>query len=319
MRGIYKNKKVGVLMGGFSPEREISLKTGGAVEGALKGRGYDTVAIDCTPRLARQLREAGVEVAFVALHGPYGEDGCVQGLLEWLQIPYTGSGPLASALCMDKAVLNGLSRDLGVCLPAESVWDARHESEGAFLARLGLKPPVVVKPSREGSSINITLVRDRSELSQALKRALASDSKILVQEYVEGKEVTVSVLKGQSLPSVEIVPKKIFYDYDAKYTKGMSEYVVPARLSEPCLKELASVSEKLFRAIDCSGFIRVDFIVGREREKPYFLEINTIPGMTETSLFPKAAKAAGIDFEELCEILLDDASLKVGKEQPCPR
>lgn len=316
MKEKWKNKRVGVLLGGISKEREISLKTGNAVAQGLKKKGYEVVVIDCDTTLPEPLKKEKIDVAFIALHGPYGEDGGVQGLLEWMQIPYTGSGILASAMAMDKAVLNGLSRDLGVLVPKESVFDARFEKIDAFLSRCNIPVPLVVKPSREGSSINVTIVREEGKIREAIERALQSDCKILVEEFIVGKEVTIPILKGKALPSIEIVPKKEFYNYEAKYTKGMTEYILPARVSKECQRELNQVSEKLFRAIDAQGFARVDFMVSQKREEPYFLEINTIPGMTETSLFPKSAKESGISFEDLCEIILEDASLKIAGGKP---
>lgn len=310
MTGKWKNKKVAVLMGGLSKERQISLKSGKAVAGALRSKGYKVIEIDCGENLPEQLRPPAVDVAFVALHGPWGEDGCVQGLLEWMRIPYTGSGVLASALAMDKAVLNRVSRDLEFLVPAEAILDTRLESAEAFVQRFREKLPVIVKPSREGSTINVTIVRQKKELKPAIAQALGSDHKILVEEYVEGKEVTIAVLDGKALPSIEIVPKSGFYDYQSKYTKGMTEYILPARLSSRCIEKLNQISNRLFETIDCSGVIRVDFIVTPE-EKPYFLEVNTIPGFTETSLVPKAAKQAGVSFEDLCEVILEGASLKI--------
>lgn len=299
-------------MGGISKEREISLKTGRGIFDALERKGYRVVAIDCTRDIVNQLKHEGIDVAFIALHGAYGEDGSLQGLLEWLQIPYTGSGVLASALAMDKAVLNGLSRDLGFLAPQEEIFDARFETADVFLARQAIPCPLVVKPSREGSTINMTIVRKKEDLKTALQQALKSDCKILVEEFIAGKEVTVSVLDGRALPSIEIAPKSGFYDYQSKYTKGMTDYILPARVSEECQKTLARVSEKIFRRIDCSGVIRADFMVGHDEEKPYFLEVNTIPGMTETSLVPKAAAHAGISYDALCETILEGACLKVG-------
>lgn len=303
--------KVGVLMGGLSKEREISLKTGLAVLEALKRKGHNALGVDCGRDLPSQLKKENIEAAFICLHGPLGEDGCVQGLLEWMQIPYTGSGVLASALGMDKAVLNALSRDLGFIVPKEEIFDRRHETVENFLKRLELAPPLMVKPSREGSTINTTVVRKSAELKAAMETALKSDCKVLVEAFIAGKEVTVGVLNGKALPSIEIAPKSGFYDYSSKYTKGMTEYILPARISPACESRLADISEHLFRAIDCSGVVRCDFIVNGKNETPYFLEVNTIPGMTATSLVPKAAAHAGISFEDLCEAILKTASLKV--------
>ncbi len=310
----WKSKKIGVLMGGISKEREISLRTGRAIFEALKKKGYDVASIDVGQNLVDQLKNNPMDCAFIALHGTYGEDGCIQGLLEWLRLPYTGSGVLASALAFDKAVLNSLSRDLGILVPKEIVFDAHHQTIDDFLstihdARCGI--PAVVKPSREGSTINVSIVSEVSQLKKALSLALQSDSKVLIEEYIKGKEVTVSVLNGKALPTIEIAPKDGFYDYQHKYTKGMTDYILPARVSEKCQKHLAVVSEKVFAAIDCNGVARADFIVTAD-ERAYFLEINTIPGMTETSLVPKAAAHAGISFEDLCEQILETAGLKLG-------
>jgi len=305
----WKNKKVGVLMGGISKEREVSLRTGEAVFEALKRCGYNALALDVGPNIVEQLQKNPIDVAFIALHGVYGEDGSVQGLLEWLKIPYTGSGVLASALAFDKAVLNNLVRQLDVLVPKEIVFDSRHHNLDDFLSMIHSPwsiVPVVVKPSREGSTINLSIVREAASLKGAVQLALQSDCKVLIEEYIKGKEVTVAVLNGTALPSIEIVPKDGFYDYQHKYTKGMTEYILPARISEKCRKQIAECSVKIFNAIDCAGVARADFIVTPD-EKSYFLEINTIPGMTETSLVPKAAAHAGISFEDLCEMILEKA------------
>lgn len=310
-RTTHDARRIGVLMGGLSKEREISLKTGKAVLEALKRKGHNAVAVDCGRDLPAQLKKENIETAFICLHGPLGEDGCLQGMLEWLRIPYTGSGVLASALAMDKAVLNRLSRDLGFTVPREEIFDQRHETIANFLKRLELPPPLMVKPSREGSTINAAVVRKSAELKTAIETALKSDCKVLVEEFIAGKEVTVGVLNGKALPTIEIAPKSGFYDYSSKYTKGMTEYILPARISSACESNLADISEHLFRAIDCSGVVRCDFIISGSNEIPYFLEVNTIPGMTETSLVPKAAANAGLSFDDLCEAILKTASLKI--------
>lgn len=307
-------KKIGVLMGGLSREREISLKTGKAVLDSIQRTGHDAVSIDCGTDLPARLRSEGIEVAFVCLHGPLGEDGCVQGLLEWMRIPYTGSGVMASALAMDKAVLNSLGQGLGFLRPKEIVFDSRFETMEALLSRLrhgfGFGWPVIVKPSREGSTINTTIVREFEGMEGALRQALQSDTKVLVEEFIKGQEVTVALLNGKALPSIEIVPQSGFYDYQSKYTKGKTDYILPARITRECQSELNRVSEKIGRAIDCEGVVRADFIISDPGRKPYFLEVNTIPGMTETSLVPKAAAHAGISFDDLCRKILEGASLK---------
>ncbi|MDO8493874.1 MAG: D-alanine--D-alanine ligase [Deltaproteobacteria bacterium] len=305
-----KQSKIGVLLGGISKEREVSLRTGAAVANALKNKGFSVISIDCGNDFVAQIAKSGIDVAFIALHGAFGEDGCVQGVLESLRIPYTGSGVLASALAMDKAVLNSFLRGPEILMPEEEVFSAETDSIDQFL-RKKRNFPLFVKPSREGSTINATIVRDQKKLKEGIEQALQSDSKILVQEFIEGKEITVSILNGRVLPSIEIVPKSGFYDYTSKYTKGMTEYILPANVSKKTEQEMNRVSLKVWEMIDCSGIARVDFIVSKGEEKPYFLEINTMPGMTETSLVPKAAAKEGISFENLCEQILETASLQV--------
>lgn len=308
--GDFKKSRIGVLMGGLSKEREISLRTGRAVLTALRARDYDAFEIDCTRNLADQLSDRSIGVAFICLHGPYGEDGAVQGLLEWIQIPYTGSSVLASALGMDKMILNPIARDLGVRLPQEWYLDTAREGVETFVEELPDSYPVVVKPSREGSTINVGIVRKRGDLVPAIQNAMESDTKILVEEYIVGREVTLSIVNGRIFPIIEIIPKSGFYDYTAKYTKGMTEYICPASVSQKAEEFLRTWSLKLYHFLDCNGPVRFDYILKTsEGETPYFLELNTIPGMTETSLVPKAAAAAGIAFEELVEEILSSAKL----------
>jgi D-alanine-D-alanine ligase len=312
MPGQWKGKKVAVLMGGVSKEREISLRTGNAITEGLRRRGYDVAAVDVEggPELVDELRRVKPDVALVALHGKFGEDGCVQGFLEMLRIPYTGGGVLASAVGMDKLVCKRIARGLGIPCPREEAFDGDRDDVEGFAAKCALPLPVIVKPSREGSTINMTIVRERSELLPALRTALQSDTKILVEQFIAGKEVTVGVLNGQGLPPLEIAPKGGFYDFASKYTKGMTEYIVPARIGPAITEKLRAWGEQIYRAIECEGTARSDFIVVSDSEA-YFLEINTIPGMTELSLVPKAAAHIGLSFDDVCERLLDGARLKV--------
>ena len=310
MSGKWKGRKVGVLMGGVSREREISLKTGTAMGSALKRLGYDVVTIDVGENALEQISKSGINVAVLALHGKFGEDGCMQGLLEMMRIPYTGAGVLGSSVGMDKAVCNRVVRQLGIPVPDEMVFVAGEDDAVRFADNLIIDFPVVVKPSREGSTINITIVKQPKDLSTALTVAAKSDSKVLVEQYIKGKELTVGVLNGKALPVLEIAPKDGFYDFEHKYTGGMTEYIVPARIDKDVAGQLQNWSEQVFRSIECSGAARVDYIL-REDNKPYFLEINTIPGMTELSLVPKAAKHIGMSFDDVTEQILDSASLKV--------
>lgn len=302
-------------MGGLSKEREISLRSGRAISSALQKRGYKVTDIDVGWDIDQQLRQVRPDVAFVALHGRYGEDGCIQGLLEILKIPYTGSGPTASAVAMDKILTKKAIRLLDIHLPKD--WVFKTGEDQKVFEKMIPSFPVIVKPNREGSTIGMTIVHKKEELSAALKLALQHDSTILVEQYITGVEVTVGVLNGQALPPLEIVPKSGFYDYQSKYTKGMTDYIVPARISPTLTEELKKTSEAVFQEMDLEGVARLDFIIGKEPQKkggeapPFFLEVNTIPGMTETSLVPKMAQAAGISFEELAEKLLQGARLKV--------
>lgn len=302
-----KRKRVGVLLGGVSSEREISLKTGEAVLAALGARGYDAVAVPVTRDVARQVQEAAIDVAFIALHGKYGEDGCVQGVLELLGIPYTGSDVLASALAMNKVKAKEIFRLHN--LPTPSYYVMRD----ADVARLdeihgGFGMPVVVKPCSEGSSVGVSIVKDMAHLAPALREALAFDPEVLVERYIPGMEVSVAVLDGKALGAVEIVASRGFYDYKAKYEKGVTEYFIPPRVSSTRYANLLTLAEKAHLALGCRGVSRVDLRVS-DRGNEYLLEVNTLPGMTTTSLVPKIASAASIDFDELVERILMGAQL----------
>jgi D-alanine-D-alanine ligase len=300
-----KTKKIAVLMGGLSAEREISLRTGRAVLAALQEAGYTAVGIDAGRDLAARLEAEKTEVAFIALHGRFGEDGTVQGLLEILGIPYTGSGVMASAVAMDKVTTKKILLYHELPTPAFDVFQ-RGIDKVVFLSR-HQHFPLVVKPAREGSTIGVSIVRDAKELHAGLESALAHDDLVLVEDFIKGLEVTVGVLDGEALPVIQVVPKGGFYDFQAKYTAGQTEYLVPAPLEGALYERLQQVAVAAFRALGCAGAARVDFMV-REREF-YCLEVNTIPGMTETSLLPKAARQNGIPFGELVQRILEGAAL----------
>jgi len=303
--GRMRSKKIGVLLGGLSAEREISLKTGTAALNALRELGYDAVAIDAGTDLPEQLRQKEVEVAFIALHGRFGEDGRVQGLLEMMQIPYTGSGVMASSIAIDKVVTKQLllfhelpTPGFDFIRPGDSLDDLQARCQ---------QLPLIVKPSREGSTIGITIARTVEVLRQGIAAAAELDGTVLMEEFIDGDELTVSVLNGKALPIIKIVPKSGFYDYQAKYFSGDTAYLLPAPIDAEVYQQVQRDAEAAYRALGCRGAARVDFML-REREY-YCIEVNTIPGMTETSLLPKAAAAAGIDFPQLVEMLLDDADL----------
>ncbi len=305
----WKDSKVGVLYGGLGPEREISIKTGTAIARSLRASGYAVEEIDVTRDLDLTLRKTPIDVAFLALHGPYGEDGCVQGFLELRGIPYTGSSVLSSALAMDKLKSKELFRLYNVptapyyALEAEA-FDRLEEVHGSF----GF--PAFVKPRRSGSSVGAGAAHSMTELTQRVREALKHDSCALVERFVKGKEVAVAVVDGKAIGGIEIVPQDGFYDYEAKYQKGTTEYHYPARLHPTRYRGVLNLAERAHQALGCRGATRVDLLV-TEGENEYVLEVNTLPGMTQTSLLPKIAGANGCNFDSLCEWILAGASLGV--------
>lgn len=304
-----KKMRVGALMGGRSVEREISLRTGEAVLKALRGLKYQVTGIDVDKDLPDRLTAAKIEVAFVALHGRYGEDGCVQGLLESMFIPYTGSGVLASALGMEKVFSKQIFAAHGIPTPRHVAF---RNSEAAVAAGglLAFPFPVVVKPSREGSSVGVHICRTAEQYRLGAIDAARYAGQLIVEEYIPGREVQGAVLDGESLGAIEIVPAREFYDYDAKYSADSgTRYVFPAPLPPVLYGKVNELCLQAHLALGCSGVTRSDLIVSKSGEV-YVLEINTLPGMTATSLVPKIAAGRGIDFPSLCERLLLGASLK---------
>jgi D-alanine-D-alanine ligase len=306
--GRWSGKKVAVLYGGRSAEREVSLKTGEACAEALRSRGLAATLVDGGLDLDVRLREMKADVAFLALHGRYGEDGCAQGLLESMGIPYTGSGVLASAMGMDKVVSKLLFRAAGLALAGYRTFSPADVGR-VTVADLPAGLPAVVKPACEGSSVGVSLVKEASALPAALTEAARFKGDVIVEQYLKGQEVNVAVLDGVALGTVEMVPSREFYDYVAKYTAGSTTYHVPARLSPEITARVCRDAETAYRALGCAGVARVDFIVTVDGT-PHVLEVNTLPGMTGTSLVPKIAAGQGIPFPELCERLLDGAALK---------
>ncbi len=305
----FKKMKIGVLMGGLSREREISLKTGTAILKALSEKGYHVQAIDAGRDIAEVLRREEIECAFIALHGRFGEDGTIQGLLELMRIPYTGSGVLASALAMDKIISKKIFLSERIPTPSYEVI-SREAIEKEHGIKILLPLPVVVKPAREGSTIGVSIVKEEEELPPALKRASECDDEVLVEKFIKGKEVTVGILGDEPLPIIEIAPKSGFYDYRSKYTKGETQYIIPARLPREKYLLAQEMSLKAFKSLGCSGCVRVDLMTDGEGN-PYVIDVNTLPGMTETSLVPQAAQYAGISFVELAEQILLSASLRI--------
>ena len=306
----YKHKRIGVLMGGMSAEREVSLSTGEAIYGALHDKGYDVHKVFVDRDVDLVIRQNGIEVAFIALHGRFGEDGCVQGLLEIMGIPYTGSSVLSSALAMNKPKAKEILRYHNLPTPpyyviAHGETDRLERIHGTF----GF--PCVVKPVSEGSSVGITIARDFMELDAACEDAFRFDHELMVERYIDGKEVTVAVLGDEPLGALEIVPKRGFYDYRAKYTPGASEYHCPARLSAGRYQGVLTHGLSAHRALGCSGVTRVDMLVSEDGNE-FILEVNTLPGMTPTSLIPKIAHSRGIEFGDLTEAILNEARLHAG-------
>ncbi len=314
--------RVGVLMGGWNSEREVSLRSGENVTACLKQAGYESVPVVLDAkdrdekRLAARLKKARLEAAFIVLHGGYGEDGGIQTLLEKLDIPYTGSGPLACGLAMHK----GCSK---LVFEANKIptapWQAWHRSEfkpAKVAGELRLQLPVVVKPAVAGSSVGVTIVREKKDLARAFKKAFREDEWVMAEKFVPGVEITVSVLGREGLPVVEIVPKNEFYDYDAKYTPGKSDHIIPARLSALVRRKAQQLAVRAGEAMGCQDYYRVDFIVPK-KGLPQALEINTAPGFTGTSLFPESARAAGIPATRLMRSLVGMALRKKKCRKGC--
>lgn len=296
----FQNARVGVLMGGVSRERDVSLKTGQAVSAALESLGHTVIQIDPSHRNIDTLRPAELDVVFNALHGTYGEDGRLQGMLDWLQVPYTGEGMRASMLGFDKALAKQQYRGAGVPVAADLVVPASEAAQTSVDA-LPFPLPVVVKPVAEGSSVGVGIVREADAFAPAMTAAAVSD--VLVEAFIEGPEMSVVVLGDTVLGSVEIEPAEGFYDYEAKYADAGTRYHVPPRLSESDRERVEAVGLAAHRALGCRGVTRTDVILGVDG--PIALETNTLPGMTGSSLVPKVAASVGISFPELIGKILD--------------
>lgn len=293
--------RVAVLLGGHSSEREVSLDTGAAVLEALRSRGVDAHPWDPAEKSMTDFAAAGFDRAWIALHGPGGEDGALQGLLQWLEIPYTGSGVMASAVAMDKVRSKHLFRAAGIPTPDYAVVRSREEASVAA-EQVGF--PLIVKPSGQGSSVGMSKVFERSELNDAVEVALQYGDTVLLETCISGDEFTVAVLQGEALPSIRIVTPRVFYDYRAKYESDRTEYICRGTESDEEEAVYAELAVAAFNELGCSGWGRVDFMTGADK-LPLVLEVNTVPGMTSHSLVPMAAKHEGIDFEELCWRILE--------------
>jgi D-alanine-D-alanine ligase len=304
-------RRIAVLRGGRSAEREVSLRSGANVEAALRSRGHDVVGVDIDLTTWDLLRDGEFDCVFNALHGRFGEDGTVQGMLELLALPYTGSGVLASALCMDKSRANTMMAAAGLHIPEFEELEIKAGVSADTVERLvstfGL--PLVIKPVREGSTIGLTIAKDSEQVASGVVLAARYDRRVMVQRFQAGTEITVGVLATpelQVLPTLEIVSENPVYDYDAKYTAGKSHHIIPARIPELARGSSTVSAGRAFRLLGCAGMARVDMIVDADGA-PWLLEVNTVPGLTELSLLPDAARAAGIAFDEMCQRLVDHA------------
>lgn len=301
--------KVLVLMGGTSEEREVSLNSGNNVYKALEQKGFQVEALDLSKDNLSRIADIAPDVVFIALHGKNGEDGTVQGYLDLLGIPYTGSGVATSAICMNKILTKKLLSYEGLPTPDFIIMKKKTFDQAAFVVRslvqkFGL--PMVVKAATQGSSIGTYIVKKEDEILPAIEAAFQYDQDVLIEKYIDGILLTVSVLGNENpciLPIIEITSNNEFYDYESKYTPGMCEHLIPARINEDLQNKIARISEETYKSLACRGFARIDFMVDRKGQ-PYILEINTIPGLTNMSLVPDAARAVGISYEDLIERLV---------------
>ncbi len=304
----FAGRRVAVVMGGLSAEREVSLNTGAGVLAALLARGWDAVAIDWKPEtsLGRQLEESGAAVVWNALHGTWGEDGAVQGLCACLQLPCTGSGILASALAMDKVMSKRIFESNRVPTPRWHVL-AHAPTSGDQDALVDWPLPLVVKPANEGSSVGVSIVEARDQLGPAIATARRFHGPVIVEDYIAGTEVFVGILNGRVLGSVEVRPATKFYDYEAKYKRTDTTYLIPPELPARVIERSHELALAAYQALGCTGHARPDLRISTSGE-PFVLEVNTLPGMTGTSLLPKIARSIGMDYPTLCEDILETAT-----------
>jgi D-alanine-D-alanine ligase len=295
--------KVAVILGGKTAERDVSLKSGALVLGALRARGVDAHAFDPAENGLEALIAGRYERAFIALHGRFGEDGTLQGALEWLGLRYTGSGVLGSALAMDKLRAKRLWMAEGLPTPPFEVLEANSDFH-AVAKRLGL--PLMVKPVNEGSSIGMSKVRAAGDLEEAYALAVNYDRAVIAERFIEGSELTAGILGDDALPLIRLETPRDFYDYQAKYVADDTRYLIPCGLSAAREREIQQLCLRAFRALGCSGWGRVDLMLDRDGN-PWLLEVNTAPGMTDHSLVPMAARAAGLSYEDLCMRILEQA------------
>jgi len=311
-----REEKILVLMGGYSEEREVSLRSGGAVLKALLNLGYNAQGLDLNGDSWKEITDINPDLVFVALHGKYGEDGTVQGMLEIMGIPYTGSGVVANAIGINKILTKKILSFEGIptspfMIIKKKQFISDDQNVAPIIEKIGL--PMVIKAATQGSSIGTYIVHDQSNVLASMESAFSYDNEILIEKFIDGIEVTSTVIGNETtevLPLIEITSENEFYDFESKYTPGMCSHIIPARVDQSIQAKVAEISQRVYKALDCGGYARVDFIIDRSGN-PFVLEINTIPGMTEMSLVPDAARAAGISFEELVERIV-----KMGLSKP---
>ena len=303
-------KKVLVIMGGISTERDVSLKSGKAVAEALRFKGFEVEELDIKNDNISKIQESVPDVVFLALHGKGGEDGCIQGVLEWMNIPYTGSGVKASAICMDKILTKKMLLSAGINTPDFLEFNKADNNDCEYIANKILtkfKLPVILKAASQGSSIGVSKVTDEISLAEEVEKIFQYGDSLLVEEFIQGIEVTVPILGNSEcevLPIVEIVSANTFYDFQSKYTNGMCEHIIPARIIDDVYKKTEQISLDTYKLLGCRGLSRVDVILKNNTE-PYVIEVNTLPGMTEMSLFPDSARFVGLKFPDLVEKIVN--------------
>ncbi|MBU2541008.1 MAG: D-alanine--D-alanine ligase [Candidatus Omnitrophica bacterium] len=299
--------KIAVFMGGVSQEREISIKSGNAVFLALKDAGLNVIKVDITSdnrqKIKEKIKDLKIDLVFIALHGRFGEDGTLQEILEDEAVAYTGSGPAASRLAMDKIASKKMFLEAHLNVPPFSVVGLSKDDELCnIIEKIGF--PLVVKPASSGSSIGLSIIQREEDILKALSLARKSSDSVIIEKFIKGREITVGILDKQSLPPIEIVPDEQFFNFQAKYKSEGTQYIVPARLDKTLLEQFRHAAFSAHKCLSCSGFSRVDMLLGAGDNKIYVLEVNTIPGLTERSLLPKAAKYIGLDFPRLCQEIL---------------
>ena len=314
-KGPVTTKKIGVLMGGESSEKDISIRSGLAIYQSLQELGYTAVPIDISKDIVNSLKKEKIKLAFLALHGGIGENGAIQGMLEVLGIPYTGSGVLASALAMDKEASKKIFLYHGLSVAPFIVVHRPTKKSGASKGvshapasnaelKIDFELPWVVKPVAEGSSIGVSIVKEEKDLASCLEKAFAFDQRAMVEKFIPGKEIHIGILGEKVLGGVEVRPSLEFYNYEAKYTAGLTEYIIPPEIDAPAYESAKDAALKAHMALGCSGASRVDFRIDENTGIPHVLEVNTLPGMTTTSLLPKIAKSAGMNFSDLLEEII---------------